>query len=117
MKTETKIAKLGIESEVEKILNEAELYNPAKDTVEIIELSKMKKSHIQEEIGNYLDWTDKEGNDYDWNWKYCRMSSFCKAFGISENRIAEWYARAIAESGYCLAYEVNEDVVLVIEEK
>lgn len=81
----------------------------------IVELSKLRKWEIQEEIGNYLEWIDKDGNKYDWNFGKEHMKTFLKAFGISEDRVAEWYARAICEWGYEIAYEINKDVVLILE--
>lgn len=118
MKFETKIAKLGITEEVEKILNECELYNPATDKVYLQELSKMKNWEIQEHIDNYFDCIDKDGNEVEHdNYFYCNLNRLCETYGFSRNRLSEWYARAIAESGCCLAYEVNEDVVLVIEDE
>lgn len=115
MKFETKCKKLGITEEVEKILKEAELYNPETDEPRIVELSKLKNWEIQEVIVNYLE-VDKDGNPVEIeNGYYCNLNKLCETFAISRNRLSEWYARAIAEEGYSLAYRINEDIVLVID--
>jgi len=118
MKFETKCAKLGITEIVQNILNEAELYNHETDEPRIVELSKLRNWEIQEEIGNYFDWIDKDGNEVEvTNHFYCNLNTLCKTFGFSRDRLAEWYARAVAEWGYSLAYEINENIVLIIDEK
>ncbi len=113
MKFETKCKKLGITDEVQSIIDNCDCGEIK--GMRIVELDKLRKWEIQETIGNYLDWIDKDGNDYEWNYKYCRMTSFCEAFAISENRITEWYSRAICEHGYEIAYTVKENVVLILE--
>ena len=118
MKFETKIAKLGIQEEVEKILAECELYNPQKDEPRIVELSKLRNWEIQEEIVNFFEGIDKNGNEVEIeNHFRCNLNKLCETFGFNRNRLANWFARAIAEWGCSLAYAINEDVVLVIDEK
>lgn len=118
MKFETKCKKLGITEEVEKILKEAELYNPETDEPRIVELSKLRKWEIQEEIVNFFEGIDKNGNEVEINnYFHCNLNKLCETFGFSRSRLSEWYARAIAEWGYSLAYAINEDVVLIIDEK
>lgn len=113
MKFETKCKKLNICDEVKSIIDNCELYEGK--NARIVELSKLRKWEIQEEIGNYFEWIDKDGNLYDWNFGKEHMKTFLKAFEISEDRIAEWYAKAISEWGYRIAYEINSDVVLILE--
>ena len=116
MKFETKCKKLGINEAVENILNEAELYNPETDEPRIVELSKLRNWEIQEYIVNYFDGIDKDGNPVEIeNYFRCNLNKLCETFGFSRNRLSEWYAKAIAEEGYSLAYMINEDVVLVID--
>ena len=118
MKFETKIAKLGITEDVEKILKEAELNNSEKDELRIVELSKLRNWEIQEEIVNFFDGIDKDGNEIEINsYFYCNLNKLCETFGFSRSKLSYWYARAIAEWGYSLAYAINEDVILVIDEK
>lgn len=121
MKTETKIAKLGIESEVEKILNEAELYNPAKDVVSILELSKLRNQDIFEVVGNYInyeerfDYTCEEETEWDFN---MHMKTFMKTFEIENKKeLAHLFVLGINEDGYAMAYTITDDIVLVIDEK
>ena len=64
-----------------------------------------------ETIGNYIDPQEKETK---W-WNIKQLKTFCNVFEFSEDKVSEWYARAISEDGYCIGYEVNGDVVLVIE--
>lgn len=114
MKFETKCLKLGIKEEVENIIANCELYEGI--NARIVELSKLRNWEIQEEIGNYLDWTDKDGNEVECNSSfYCRLSTLCETFGISEHRLSEFYAKAVSEHGYEIAYAINEDVVLILE--
>ena len=100
-----------IVANIKNILHECELYNK-EDEVYVLELNKMRKWEIQEEIGNYLN-ADLYDREFCLEGKH--MKTFCKAFDITEDEVAYYYARAIAESGYCLAYEITKDMVLVIE--
>lgn len=111
MKLQTKLHKLGLTKEVENILKHCELYNPQEDKVTVEELNKLRKWEVMEVIGNYLDPQEKEVK---W-WDIKQLKTFCKAFEITEEEVSYYYARGMAESGYCLAYAVNEDVVLIIE--
>ena len=113
MKFETKCKKLGICDEVKNIMENCELYKG--NNARIVELSKLRKWEIQEEIGNYLEWIDKDGNRYDWNFGKEHMKTFLNAFGISESRVAEWYAKAICEWGYEIAYPIDDDIILVLD--
>ena len=110
MKFETKLQKLGIKEEVENILDNCELYNPETDKVYIHELSKMRKWEIMEVIGN------SEGI-YNYNWDFdMRFKTFLKTCELEEKDVAEFYKLGLEKSGYCLAYAINEDVILVIED-
>lgn len=117
MKFETKIQKLGIKEEVEQILTECELYNPETDKVYIQELSKMKRWEIMEVIGNYINheerWHSEEETDWDFN---MRFKTFLKTFQLEEKDVPEFYKLGLEESGFCLAYAVNDDAILVIED-
>ena len=115
MKFEKKCEKLGITQDVKQILEEAELYNPETDKLRIVELTKMRNWEIQEEIVNFFNGIDEDGNEVEINHFYCNLNNLCETFGFSRNRLSEWYARAIAEWGYSLAYAINEDIVLIID--
>lgn len=122
MKFETKIAKLGIQKEVENILNEAELYNPETDVPSILELSKLRNQDIFEVVGNYINGEERydyENNYEETEWDYnMQLKTFMKVFQI-ENKaeLTHLFVLGLAESGYVLAYGVTEDIVLVIDEK
>lgn len=80
----------------------------------IHDLSKMRKWEIMEVIGNYLD---NEGKYVpDWT-DIKRIATFCKAFAIKEEELAQWYALGINEEGFSIAYALNEDIVLILEDK
>ena len=113
MKFETKCKKLGIWDEVKNIIENCELYEG--NDARIVELSKLRNWEIQEEIGNYFEWIDKDGNSVEWTPFYCRISTLCKTFGIAQDKLSEVYAEAISEWGYEIAYAINEDVVLVLD--
>ena len=113
MKFETKIEKLGIdENEVKSIIENCECGEI--NGAYFIDLTKMRKWEIMEVIGNDLD-ADlyAEGEFYSGN---KRMSAFCKAYGIEESEIAEYYALGISNQGCDIAYELesNKDVLLVL---
>ena len=110
MRFETKCKKLGITDEVQSIIDNCELYEGK--GARIVELDKLRKWEIQETIGNYLD-AHLYGSEFCLEGKH--MKTFCEAFEFSENRIAEFYAEAICEGGYEIAYAINENVVLVLE--
>lgn len=117
MKFENKCKKLGVTEEVENLLANCELYDEENDPLTIVELSKLRNWEIQEHIGNYFEWIDKEGNEVECdNYFYCRLTSLCKTFGIAEEEIANYYAKAICNEGYQIAYalESNEDTILII---
>lgn len=103
MKFETKCKKLGITEEVKSIMDNCELYEGK--GARIIELHKLRKWEIKEEIANYLQ-----------NWDYDKesMSKFCKKMNIKENEIAQYYAYGICEGAEEIAYAINDDVVLVL---
>ena len=109
-KTQNKIEKLGISEEIESIIANCECGEITKATIE--DISKMRKWEIQDYIGNYLD-SDKYADEFCCECK--QMKTFCKAFGIEENEIAYYFAEAISEGGYEIAYAINENVVLVLE--
>lgn len=104
MKFETKCKKLGITEEVQSIMENCELYEGK--NARIVELSKLRKWEIKEEIANYFEFFDY--------WKE-NMSTFCKKLGIDESEIAKYYALAICEWGYEIAYAINDDVILILE--
>ena len=111
MKFETKMAKLGIdENEVKSIIANCECGEI--NGAYFIDLTKEKKEFQMEVIGNYLD---SDEMDVDW-WNIKRMSTFCKAFDISEDRVREFYVLGFNEDGGDIAYELesNKDVVLVL---
>ena len=112
MNFEKQIAKLGIENEVQSIVENCEC--GVINFAYIDDLSKMKKWEIQEMVGNYLD-ADLYGSEF------CnenrRMKTFCKAFDIEESEISKYYAEAICEWGYSIAYAIDENIVLVLEER
>ena len=113
MKFETKITKLGIVDEVESIIENCECGEIT--TTRIVELSKLRNWEIQEEIVTFFEGIDKDGNEVDINNHfYCNLNSLCKTFGFSRNRLSEWYARAISEWGHEIAYDINEDVILIL---
>lgn len=111
MKFENKCQKLGISEEVESIIENCECGEI--HGARIVELSKMRKWEIQEEIGNYLD-AHLYGSEFCLEGK--KMKTFCEAFGIEESEVASYYAEAICEWGYEIAYmlESNKDVVLIL---
>lgn len=109
-KFETKIQKLGIADEVNSIIENCECGEIT--SYDIIEISKLRKWEVQEEIGNFLN-PEKYGSDFCCENK--RMSTFLKAFDITENEIADMYASALCEGGAVIAYAVTDDVILVLE--
>lgn len=111
LKFETKCKKLGITDEVKSIIANCECGEI--EGARLDEISKTRVWEIQEIIGNYLD-ADKYSNDFCLEGK--RMKTFCKAFGIEESEIPQYYAKAISEEGYEIGYalESNKDVVLVL---
>lgn len=112
MNFEKQIAKLGIENEVQSIVENCDC--GVINFAYIDDLSKMRKWEIQEMVGNYLD-ADLYGSEF------CnenrRMKTFCKAFDIEESEISKYYAEAICEWGYSIAYAIDENIVLVLEER
>lgn len=111
MRFETKCEKLGITEEVQSIIENCECGEITK--ARIVELSKMRVWEIQEVIGDYLGWIGKDDEIVEWNNQH--MKTFCEQFAISEDMIAEWYAKGISENGFEIAYDINKDVILVIE--
>jgi len=109
MKFKTQIQKLGIEQEVENIIANCECGET--NTARIVELPKLRKWEIIEVIGNYLD---DETIDCDW-WDIKQLKTFCKVFDINPKNLSSYYAAAISEGGYEIAYAINEDIVLVLE--
>ena len=112
MKFQTKCEKLGILEEVESIIENCECNEFGVDGARIVQLSKLRKWEVMEEIGNYLD-SSLYGSEFCCEGK--RMKTFCKAFGIKESEVASYYAEAISEWGYEIAYAINEDVILILE--
>lgn len=110
LKFETKCKKLGITDEVESIIANCECGEV--NGAYIVELSKMRKFEIMEVIGNYLD---SDESTVEW-WDIKRIATFCKAFEITEDRLAEFYALGISEGAEEIAYALvsNKDVVLVL---
>ena len=115
MKFENKCKKLGITEEVENLLANCELYDEENDPLNIVELSKIRKWEIIEVIGNYLDPKCDIFGEWD---EIKQLKSFCKAVGIKESEVAEYYAHAICDEGYQIAYalESNKDAILIIGE-
>lgn len=114
MKFENKIQKLGITQEVESIIANCECGEII--SARIVELSKLRNWEIREEIVNFFDGIDKDGNEVEIdNYFYCNLKSLCETFGFERSRLSEWYARAISEWGYEIAYPINDDVVLILE--
>lgn len=112
MKFETKLTKLGIdENEVKSIIENCECGEI--NGAYFIDLTKEKKEFIMEVIGNYLDNGSEEFEDWT---DIKRISTFCKLFKISEDRIAEFYVKGFNEGGDDIAYELvsNRDVILVL---
>ena len=109
-KFETRCEQLGITDEVKSIIQNCECGEIT--SCNLVELSKMRVWELQEEIGNYLD-PDKYGAEFCCENK--RMSTFLKEFGIIKSEIVEFYALALCEGGYVIAYPVTDDVVLVLE--
>lgn len=112
MNFEKQIEKLGIKNEVKSIIENCDcgVINYAY----IDDLTKIRKWEIQETIGNYLD-ADLYGSEFCCENR--RMKTFCKAFGIEESEIAQYYAEGICEGGYSIAYAITENLVLVLEER
>lgn len=110
MKFKTQIKKLGIEDEVKSIVENCKCGEI--NGKRLVELSKLRKWEIIEEIGNYLDPQGQEVEDWD---DIKRIETFCKAFDINPKNLTSYYASAICEGGYEIAYAINEDVVLIIE--
>lgn len=110
MKINTLIKKLGIEEEVNSILENCECGKV--NSIKIERLSKMKKEELQDYVGNFLD-SDLYGD------KFClerrTMKTFCKEFGIKESELSDYYAQSISEGGYEMAYAINEDIILIVE--
>lgn len=101
--------KLNVMDEVEKILMEFDCGDI--NDVCLHDLSKIPKWKLMDIIGNYLDPLGEVVPD----WRDIkRVSTFCRRFQFSENRIAEWYARSISDGGECVGYEIGDDIVLVI---
>ena len=111
MKFETKCKKLDICEDVKSLMRECVLYEG--ESKRIVELHKLRKWEIMEEIGNYLNWIDKNNNEVSF-FDFKQLKSFIKAFDIEEDEVAEYYALAICEGGAEIAYAVNDDVVLVL---
>ena len=119
MKFETKIKRLGIQEEVEQILADCELYNPQSDKVYLQELSKMRKWEIMEVIGNYINHEERYDHDCEeeTEWDFdMRFKTFLKTFELEEKDVPHFYKLGLEDSGYCLAYAINDDVILVIED-
>ena len=111
MRFEKKCQKLGITDEVKSIMENCELYEGK--NARIVEMSKLRVWEIQEVIGNYLGWVGKDDEIVEWNNQH--MKTFCEQFGISEHMVSEWYAKGISDGGSEIAYDINEDVVLILE--
>ena len=112
MKFETQLEKLGInKEEVKSIVENCECGEI--NGAYFIDLSTMRKWEIQEIIGNYLD-VNLYGSEFCLEGKH--MKTFCKAFGITEDEIADYYRLGFNEGGVDIAYtlESNEDVLLVL---
>lgn len=97
---------LGIVEEVIGIINNCECFDEKEEIKYSLHiLSKTRKRNIKEVLGDYFGIYDYE----------CHMSTFCKKIGIKESEIGHYYALAICNDGYEIAYEINNDVVLILE--
>lgn len=110
MKFETKIAKLEITEEVESIIANCECGEIT--SARIVDISKLRKWELMEEIGNYLDPSQTEIEDWG---EIKQLKTFCKAFEITEKELSEYYALAICEGACEIAYAINKEIVLILE--
>ena len=84
-------------------------------SIRLEDLSKMRKWEIMEVIGNDLD-ADlyAEGEFYS---GHKRMTTFCKAYGIEESEIGDFYALGISNMGCEVAYNMGNDIIMVFEDR
>lgn len=114
MKFETKCKKLGIEKEVQSIIENCECGEIT--DARIIELSKLRNWEIQETVCDYVEWHDKDGNKFDVdNYFRCNLKTLMNTLGVSKMELAELYAAGICEDGGEIAYAINEDIILALD--
>lgn len=114
MKFQTQIEKLGIKNEVENIIINCECGEIT--GARLVDLNKLRKWEVIEEIGNYFNEQERHEHIEETDWTDIkRISTFCKAFNIKEEDISTYYAEAICEWGYEIAYPITDNIVLVLE--
>ena len=100
-----KCEKYGITAEVESIIENCEC--GVTEKARIVELSKLRRWELMEVIGNYLD-----AHKLDFNVKF---KTFLKTYEITNDEVAGYYAEAVCEGGYEIAYKINNDIILILE--
>lgn len=100
---------LGITAEVISLIAECDCGNIGEARLE--DLSKLRKWEIMEVIGNDID----PRGEYVEDWSDIkRIATFCKAFEIELNEIPLYYATAICNEGFEIAYRVKGDIILIL---
>jgi len=101
-----KCQKLGITDDVANTIDNCKCFEDGEEIKYSLRfLNKLRKKDIKEELSYYFDVFD-DGE---------QMSTFCRKLGIEESEIAFYYAMALCESGYVIAYPIIDDIILILE--